>query len=85
MDLIDLADQAAAAADLNDQARGRIESELEFGDEHYALVIAVVETRKPLPSNLLREIRAGADEWFSDSTRQLVLDAVQRQERANAA
>ncbi|OCB09236.1 hypothetical protein A5717_26025 [Mycolicibacterium porcinum] len=85
MDLIDLADQAAAAADLDDQARGRIQSELQFGDADYALTIAVLETRKPLPTDLLKQIRSGADQWFRGSTRSLVLDAVRRQELANAA
>lgn len=85
MDLIDLADQAAAAADLDAQARARVQSELEFGDADYALTIAVLETRKPLPANLLKQVRAGADKWFSAPTRQLVLDAVGRQEVASAA
>ena len=58
MDVVDLADQMAAAADLNDQARGRVEMELEFGDAEYVICICLLETRTPFPAALLAQIRA---------------------------
>lgn len=85
MDYIDLAERVGAAADLDGQPRGRFDMEMEFGDERYALIIAVVETRKPLPSDLLDEVRRAADEGFNDYSRELLIDAVQRQESANTA
>ncbi len=86
MDLNLLADQAASAADLDDQARGRVTSELEFGDTAIALGIAVLETRKPLPARILDQVAAGAARWYlNDTYRRLVLDAVSRQKKQHAA
>jgi len=76
VDLIDLAHRAAAAADLDDQARDRIASELVVGDADYALAIAVLETRKPLPTALLKEIRRDVDRWYTAGTRNLILAAL---------
>lgn len=86
MDLITLADQAAAAADLDSKSRDQFQSEMDFGDTEIALSIAVLDTRKPLPTAILDEVAAGADRWYiNDTYRQLVLDAVARQRRQNAA
>ncbi|TMS53657.1 hypothetical protein [Mycobacterium sp. DBP42] len=79
MDYIDLAERVGAAADLDDQPRGRFDMEMEFGDAEYALIIAVVETRKSLPADLLTEVRRAANVGYSDSSRDLLLAAVDRQ------
>ncbi|BBZ55704.1 hypothetical protein [Mycolicibacterium phocaicum] len=86
MDLVEVADQAAAMADLDAQARGRADAELKWGDSEYVIAMAVLETRTPLPDDVLAEVRAGIPRWYppSESTRQLMLDAVSRQEYANA-
>lgn len=79
VDINDLADRAAAAADLTDQARGRIDLDQEIGQSHAVVVTAVLETRTPLPTHILKDIRAGAAAWFSPTLRSMVLDAVNRQ------
>ncbi|MCG5433934.1 hypothetical protein LV457_16785 [Mycobacterium sp. MYCO198283] len=58
--------------------------ELNFGESDAALVIAVLETCTPLPAGLLKDIRAGADAWFSDDVRPLILDAITNQELQGA-
>lgn len=85
MTLDDVADRAAAAADLDGQARGRVDMEQEFGEADAVLVIAVLETRKPLPADILKDIRAGADDWFTPNLRPSILDAIAAQERQHAA
>lgn len=86
MNLVTLAGRAAAAADLDDQARGRVDMEMEFGDTEIALGIVVLETRRPLPTDLLDQVAAGAAAWYANAAyRQLVLDAVARQKSQNAA
>lgn len=86
MNLVTLAGRAAAAADLDDQARGRVDMEMEFGDTEVALGIVVLETRRPLPTDLLDQVAAGAAAWYANAAyRQLVLDAVARQKSQNAA
>jgi hypothetical protein len=82
MDLITLADRAAAAADLDGKSRDQFQSEMDFGDTEIALSIAVLDTRKPLPAAILDDIAAGTARWYVNGTcRQLVLDAVARQKR----
>ncbi|MEO6792425.1 MAG: hypothetical protein ABI253_02330 [Mycobacterium sp.] len=86
MDLITLAGQAVAAADLDDQARGRVDVEIEFGDTAIALGIAVLETRRPLRTEVLDQVAVGAAAWYANAAyRRLVLDAVARQKRQNVA
>lgn len=83
MDIVDLADQAGAAADLDAQARGRFDMEMQFGDTQLAIGMAVLETRTPLPDTLLTEICSAAPNWYaSDFYRSQVLDAVKRQQSA---
>lgn len=85
MNVVDLADRVAAAADLDDQARGRVTFELDYGDSDHAICIAVLETRTPLPADLLQHISDGADTyWYDQPTRDLVLAAVRRQQHAAA-
>lgn len=85
MTIDDVADQAAAAADLNSQARGRVELDQDLGQSATVLVTCILETRTPLPTDILREVRAQADDWFLSDLRPTILDAVDAQERLNAA
>jgi hypothetical protein len=85
MDANDLADQVAAAADLDDQARGRVQFDLDWGDADVAICDALLATRTPLPNDLLTAIRDRAPNWYFDATLKLVLDAIDRQQRQNAA
>ena len=85
MDLITLADRVGAAADLDDQARGRFIMEMEFGDTEIAIGIAVLETRTPLPIDLLAQVRQRVTGWYaSDHYRRLVADAAARQHHTGA-
>ena len=73
--MVDLADQAAA---LGDQARGRAGRELEFGHSEYVIISnAVMETRNPLPDDVLPAVRTDVPISYSTSKpfQQLVLDA----------
>ncbi|AHC27813.1 MULTISPECIES: hypothetical protein [Mycobacteriaceae] len=82
MDLVTLAEQATAAADLDGKSRDQFQWEMDFGDTEIALSIAVLDTRKPLPTKTLDEVAAGATRWYLNGTyRQLILDAVDRQQR----
>lgn len=85
MDANDLADQVAAAADLDDQARGRVQFALNYSDADVAICDALLATRTPLPNKLLDQVRAGAKSWYRGATLKLVLDAIDRQARQNAA
>lgn len=87
MNIVDLADAVAAAADLNDQARGRVDAELEYGDMYYALCICVLETRRPLPLDLITQILTGLDTWYRSETdtQNLMRDALTRQRRQHHA
>lgn len=81
-----LAERAGAAADLDSQARDRFEFELDYGDATIALGMAALETRKPLPADILQQIRQEAVHWYaSDYYRNLVLESVARQEQQGAA
>ena len=55
--------------------------EQEFGESDAVLVIAVLETRTPLPADVLKDVRAGAPDWFRPPLRSMVLAAVAAQER----
>ncbi len=81
MDANDLADRVAAAADLDDQARGRVQFDLAYSDADVAICDALLATRKPLPADLLSSIRDAAGRWYFGATRTLVLDAIDRQSR----
>lgn len=84
--LNDLADQVAAAANLDDAARRNVDFDLEVGDPEFAISDALLATRTPLPTPLLARIREGVNlGWYQDATRRLVLDALDRQERQNVA
>ena len=59
---------------------------MQFGETEVALGIAVLETRRPLPDDVLDQLAAGAAAWCANvAYRQLVLDAVARQKSQNAA
>ncbi|MFI2842331.1 hypothetical protein [Mycolicibacterium sp. PDY-3] len=84
MDLVDLAERAAAAADLDDQARGHMDAELEFGTDKIAIIEAVLETRTPPPPDVLDHSARWVDAWDvqpEETYRQLVMGAVHRQQR----
>lgn len=84
--LNDLADQVAAAAELDDGARRNVLFDLEFGDAACAICDALLATRSPLPAHLLKRIRDGVtDGWYDGSIRDLVLHALCRQERRHTA
>lgn len=88
MDLVTLAEQAAAAADLDDQSRARMDAELEFGTDEFAIMQAVLETRAPLPPAILDQIAQWVDSWDlspDDTYRRLVIDGIAKQQAANAA
>jgi hypothetical protein len=81
MNVVDLADQVVAAADLDDQARDRVQFDMDYSDAEVAICEALLATRKPLPLGLLVEIRTRASSWLSGAALQKVLDALDRQER----
>lgn len=86
LDLLDLADQVATAADLDTQSRRNVEFDLEVGDPEFAISNALLATRTPLPLRLLKRIRKGVEMgWYRATTRKLVLDALARQERQSVA
>lgn len=87
MDLVTLAEQAAAAADLDDQSRARMDAELEWGVDEMAICQAVLETRTPLPPAILDQIARWVDRWESRPSdyHRLVVDAIARQQAANTA
>jgi hypothetical protein len=80
MDLITLAEQVGAAADLDARLRDQFVMELDFGDTSCAIGMAVLDTRTPLPADLLAHVLQRAPGWYaSDHYRQLVIDAATRQ------
>lgn len=79
--LNDLADQVAAAADLDDDARRNVDFDRQFDDAASAICDALLATITPLPLHLLRRIRQGVEAgWYEGSIRDLVLHALRRQE-----
>jgi hypothetical protein len=86
-DLGDFADQVAAAADLDEDARRTVAFDLEVGDPEWAICDAVLATKSPLPLEMLQRIRRDllTGKWFSGDTRQLIADAIDRQERQHVA
>lgn len=82
MDLITLAEQVGATADLDDQARDRFVWEFDFGDTESAIGMAVLNTRTSLPADLLAHVLQRAPGWYAaDDYRQLVIDAATRQQQ----
>lgn len=84
--LNDLADEVAAAADLDGSARRNVEFDLEFDDAASAICDALLSTRTALPADLLKRIQEGVSAgWYDGSTRDLVLHALCRQEGRHGA
>ena len=80
--LDEVADRAAEVADLDGQARGRVRLDQELGQSVAVLATVVIETRTPLPADVLKDVRAGAPDWFRPPLRSMILDAVTAQEAA---
>lgn len=80
--LNDLADEVAAAADLDDAARRGVDFSLEVSDPELAICDALIDAKTPLPAGLLKRIRAGVEIGrYHGATRDEVIAALDRQER----
>jgi hypothetical protein len=80
--LNDLADQVAAAADLDDAAHADVAFDIEVGDPDIAIYQALLATRKSLPADLLQRIRVGIDAgWWTAAMRDHALAALNKLQR----
>lgn len=83
MALNDLADQVAAAADLNADDRTAVDFDIEVGDPAIAIFEALMGTRTPLPAPLLQRIQDGINAgWWTQSLRDAALPVLQKQLRS---
>jgi hypothetical protein len=85
-DWLAFADQVSAAADLADDVRKVVATDLAVGNAEWAIFDAVLGTRSPLPVLLLERIRSDAlpMRWYGPDDHKLLVDALDRQTRQHA-